>query len=217
MPETVRQGVYLHVRDTSSLLVGHQPDMLLLVAETLAAVVEDIPVSGISGPFIDGALVENLPLIEKIPDLVGLNRLVCPTVQIGTRENGHPEATVSAVALALAVASSDGSAEGPVIVSVNDCDRRAFGHRVHPETVVAYSRPSLKEDPASFQAPSRDAHRLNVATADLPLVAGTPPERSIDHMHRVGPSSPEDIQRLLEEHLLKGASSGVRRQMLLHC
>ena len=217
IPDAIRSGVHLHVRDTSALLVGHPPDAAVIIAETLAAVAEDIPIAGISGPFIDAALTENLPLLERLPDLIGLAANVCPTVQVGTLDNGHPEAALSAVSFALALASSARTGMNPVIVSVNDCDRRAFGHRVHQTAVVAHSRAaSIRTATGATPAGLNDEWQ-SVSSADLPLVPGITPDRTTDLILTVQETGPDDIRGLLEERLLTGGASGARRQLLLLC
>lgn len=211
-------NIYLHVRDTSSLTVGHPPEALLTIAETLVDVVRDLPVSDIHAPFIDAALPENIGLLERIPELLALSQRLCPTVQIATIDNGLDEPSLEALCLALAVATQQKQGSHPLILSTQDCDRRAFGHRVHPEAIVAFQRQPVGEvrEPASLDALPESW--LHVASADLPLLMDHTPQRTTDHVIPLAPeASPESILSLVSDRLLSGSAGGARRQLMILC
>jgi hypothetical protein len=120
---------------------------------------------------------------------------------------------VEGVAWALGSAASGGS-RGHVILSVNDCDRRAFGHRVHPETTVCHrSGPRV-----TASGPQRDTETgwLQVATADLPIHPFLSTGRPTDLQRLLRPGvDPGTIADLLHTELLDSMHSGARKQMLL--
>lgn len=223
LPRESETAVFLHVRDTSSLLVGHDADALLVIAETLADVQRDLPVSYVHGPFIDAALMENLPLLEHLPELLSISERLCPTVQLSTLDNGLSEHTLEAVCLGLAVTAQKGTGTGsrPVIVSAHDCDRRAFGHRVHAEAIVAHHRHPAHGIGSGAGAGSvgpipEDWQRVEMV--DLPLLMHHVPQRTSDHITVLGSGdTPATLLSLLESGLLAGTPGGARRQLMLLC
>jgi hypothetical protein len=217
-PPIVASAVYLHVRETSSLTLGHPPESLLVIAETLGDVLNDLPVSHIHAPFVDAALSENTTLLERLPELLKLSHRLCPTIQIATTDNGLDERALEAVCLALAVAARDGSGTHPLILSTQDCDRRAFGHRVHPEAIVAYARPSQGAVPGNRSLDAIPQTWQRVGSADLPLLIDHTPQRTTDHMVQLNPDvTPQSVLSLVAQELLAGPAGGARRQLMVLC
>lgn len=203
----------LHVRETSMMLPGHTASVWDDTARTLADVAEDTRLDTVYAPFLDLALEENARWLDRLPDALGIHPALLPTVQIATQDNGWTDWLVEGVAWALAAAASGGS-RGHVIVSVNDCDRRAFGHRVHPDTVVHFRSIQRSAPPAA----QRDIETgwLQVATADLPIHPFLSTGRPTDLQRLLRPGiDPGTIADLLHTELLDSMHSGARKQMLL--
>ncbi len=218
IPETERAHAVLHVRDTSSLLTGHDASSAVVVAETLSEVANDTGIHAIHGPFLDLALAENLYLLEALPEILAVSALLCPTVQIGTTDNGHPEASLEALSYAIATRLAGGAKGHPLIISDNDCDRRAFGHRVHSENIVWHRHVPPDAPESSHRLTHLPETWNQVMAADLPVFVGAPPVRMSDHiMDLAGSSSPVDIFDAIARTLLSAPSSGARRQLLLMC
>ncbi|MDA0379435.1 MAG: hypothetical protein O3C45_03240 [Bacteroidetes bacterium] len=206
-------ALVLHVRETSMLLPGRASSVWDDTALTLADLAEDTRLDTVYAPFLDLALEENGRWLDRIPDALGLHPALLPSFQIATQDNGWADWLVEGLAWALAAAST-GGIRGRAIISVNDCDRRAFGHRVHPETVVHYRL----GHPASQDGPRRDAETgwLRVGTADLPIHPFLSTGRPTD-LHRTlsRGADPASILNLLHTELLDSMHSGARKQMLL--
>lgn len=217
VPGAERQRTYLHVRDTSSLYVGHSREVVNTIGEVLSDVVRDMNLVHAHGPFIDAALPENLALIEQLPDLISVSDRICPLVQLSTVDNGHSRWAVEALAYALSLISSSRPKQHPLILSVNDCDRRAFGHRVHPESIVIHRRTATHEPSAPSTESSLPSEWHLVASADLPMIPDGLPERTTDHLLPLPDGGPDAVRRLIEDQLLSHATSGARRQVLLMC
>lgn len=217
-PSVGASAVYLHVRDTSSLTLGHPAESLLVIAETLVDVLNDLPVSHIHAPFIDAALAENTLLLERVPELISQSARLCPTIQLANSENGLNESALEAICLALAIAAQNGKGSHPLILSTQDCDRRAFGHRVHPEAIVAFLRqpPGATSATTSLESLSTDWHR--VGSADLPLLRHHTPHRTTDHVVQLSAdATPESLLTLIADELLAGPAGGARRQLMILC
>ena len=207
---------YLHVRETSALTLGHPPESLLVIAETLVDVLDDLPVSHIHAPFVDAALPEHTALLDRLPELLKLSPRLCPTIQVATSDNGLDEQALEAICLALAVAARSGSGTHPIILSTQDCDRRAFGHRVHSDAVVAYVRPSQGAAPGATSLDAIPHNWQRAGTADLPLLMEHTPQRTTDHVARLtADPTPHSVLSLISDGLLAGLTGGARRQLMI--
>ncbi len=127
----------LNVRDSSSLLYGHDSGELLSVAEAMSQAAIDTGVSIIRGPFLDLALEQNSKYMSVLPELLAISPALRPMVQIGTKENGFDPDIVHGLALAACIHNKSqhlrGHGSPQCTVFVNGCDRRAFDLRVHPD------------------------------------------------------------------------------------
>lgn len=206
-------ALLLHVRETSMLLPGHPASVWDDTARTLADLAEDTRLDTVFAPFLDLALEENGRWLDRLPDVLGIHPALLPTVQVATQDNGWTDWLIEGLAWALGSAASGGS-RGHVIVSVNDCDRRAFGHRVHPEAVVHF-RSGNRAGTTSSQRDA-DTGWLHVATADLPIHPFYSTGRTADLQRQLRPGTdPGSIADLLHTELLDSMHSGARKQMLL--
>lgn len=206
-------ALILHVRETSMMLPGHPTSTLDDTARILGNLADDTGLDTLFAPFLDLALEENARWLDRLPELLGIHPALIPTVQVATQDNGWTDWVVEGLAWALATAAS-GATRGQVIISVNDCDRRAFGHRVHPEAVVQHRMGQRPEGLAS----QRDAETgwLRVATADLPVHPFLSTGRPTDVQRLLRPNTdPGTIEQLLHTELLDSMHSGARKQMLL--
>ena len=201
-------GLHLHVRDTSLLLVGHPPSMLDVLADVFAHILRDTPTSWIHGPFLDLALEENAPFLDRLSDLIPAHPALCPILQAGTLENGWSEWILDGMAWAIATALERGS-KGQVIVSVNDCDRRAWGHRVHMDTVVVHGMNNADLAPLPV-------NWMGVSSADLSIHPMSPPIREIDTVRMLQRgSTPDILGQLMRSELKDALHRGIRKQVLL--
>ena len=194
------------------LLPGHPVSVIGDVFKTLTQALDDLPAATVFGPFLDLALEENVRYLERLPDLVTLHQDLCPTLQLATMENGWSEWVLDALSFALAAAASSGR-RGVLILSANDCDRRAFGLRVHPEAVVIHHKGRSNAELASF---AHDNAWIAADSVDLPSHPSLPQARPADRFRMLGPGSdPSDIRALIHEDLLDGMRSGARQHLVL--
>jgi len=216
-PDT-RLRTRIHVRDTSSLFLGHAPEVLDDLVETLAHVANDTSIPGMYGPFIDAALTENLALIERLPDVLSAFPAVCPIIQVGTPDNGISESVVEALAYALALVPSGQAAGGSILLTTNDCDRRAFGHRVHADAIVVHQRNAVPQEENPGVSPSFPGSWHRVMAADLPLMipgAANGGDHGPERIHPLPAGDAGAVFRLLDDALLSAPLSGARRQLVL--
>jgi len=215
----LRSATSVHVRDTSSLFIGHPADVLDEVVQTLGHVAADLHLPHIVGPFLDVALPENIPLLERLPQALEGVSSVCPIVQVRTRENGFSHHALSALAYALALVQPRAEPRGMILLTADDCDRRAFGHRVHASSVVAYLRDPLTAPGAAHELPAIPETWTRVPHADLPLSLtrgiGQTTHSQEDRIHPLPVADADAILTLMDDALLNGAAPGMRRHLTL--
>jgi hypothetical protein len=206
-------ALILHIRETSLLLPGHPASVLDDTAHTLAQLAEDTGLDTLYAPFLDLALEENARLLDRLPDVLGLHPALIPTIQVATQDNGWTDWLIQGVSLALA-STTAGGRRGQVILSVNDCDRRAFGHRVHPDALVTHHEGHAHAAPAAHR--DTETGWLQVSTADLPVHPFRSAGRPTDLQRLLRPGTdPGAIEQLLHTELLDSMHSGARKQLLL--
>ena len=219
LPGDVREATSVHLRDTSLLFAGHEAGVLVDVVQTLEEVAADLGVLRIFGPFIDLALAENLSLLERLPEALSGKHRVCPIIQLSTPENGYSPLAVEAAALALSLIKPGPSPRGRLLLTANDCDRRAFGHRVHAEAVVVYRRSSVHGRAGEEVLSSLPESWQLVTKADIPSIAAdsefSVPRQPLVQINTVPSGAPDAAFTMISETLLSGVPHGARRQLAL--
>ncbi len=218
LPSHVRKATSVHVRDTSLLFAGHEAGVLVDAVQTLEEVATDLGVLRIFGPFIDLSLAENLPLLERLPEALSGKHRVCPIIQLSTPENAYSPPAVEAAALALSLVKPGPSPKGRLLLTTNDCDRRAFRHRVHAEGVVVYRRIPVHSRAGEEMLVSLPESWQLVTKADLPSISldsESAPTQPLAPVYPVPSGAPDAAFTMMNETLLSGVPHGARRQLAL--
>lgn len=218
LPGDVREAASVHVRDTSILFAGHESGVLVDVVQTLEEVAADLGVPRIFGPFIDLALTENLPLLERLPEALAGKHRVCPIIQLSTPDNGYSPLAVEAAALALSLIKPGPGSSGRLLLTTNDCDRRAFGHRVHAEAVVVHRRIPVHGGAGEELLSSLPETWQWVTKADLPSIAmysESAPTQPLVQVYPVPSGAPDAALNMMNKTLLSSVPHGARGQLAL--
>ncbi len=134
----------ISVRDSTNLWSGHPVSEFLTISDAINQAAVDSGAARAIGPFLDLSLPSYFGFLEVFPEMLGRWTRLEPIIQMGTDQDPPNDEVVYGVALALAIHRHQPQKnDSKVALTVNGCDRRAFGRRVHASTValsVAYVR-----------------------------------------------------------------------------